>query len=291
MADDYYYDSNSPSDFYQSDYSPDYSSGYSPSYSDYYYQPEYSAPFQTGDYGVYSGPSEVYSYQPEQYTPYATGDAGVYSGPESLYGRAEYAAPQMVEQQRQQPQESNGGIGGLLTQAANLLASPEGKLLASLGGGALSAYGAMKQNKMQKQSAAKYQEELAKRRAEAMRFNEPLRLQATRAAVAAPVARRGESQFFTGNALPRYYAKGGLAGYVKGGQTGQSDKVPAMLSSGEYVIDADVVSALGDGNNSAGAKKLDQMRQNLRAEKRSAPSSEIPPKAKSPLAYMKKGAK
>ena len=87
------------------------------------------------------------------------------------------------------------------------------------------------------------------------------------------------------------YAQGGSPNYVAGGTPGQADKIPAQLSDGEYVMDADVVSALGDGNNAAGAAKLDQMRQNIRSHKRSAPANSIPPKAKSPLAYMKKGAK
>jgi hypothetical protein len=90
------------------------------------------------------------------------------------------------------------------------------------------------------------------------------------------------------------FAGGGLnqasPNYVRGGTTGQSDKVPAMLSDGEYVFDADSVAALGDGNNEAGAAKLDQMRQNIRAHKRSAPTHKIPPKAKTTQAYMK-GAK
>lgn len=86
-------------------------------------------------------------------------------------------------------------------------------------------------------------------------------------------------------------ACGGLSRYVKGGTAGQSDKVPAMLSDGEYVMDADVVSALGDGNNAAGASALDKMRENVRAHKRGAPTNKIPPKAKKPEAYLKKGAK
>lgn len=88
----------------------------------------------------------------------------------------------------------------------------------------------------------------------------------------------------------RNYACGGLAHYVRGGTAGQDDKVPAMLSDGEYVMDADTVASLGDGNNAAGAQRLDQMRQAIRSHKRSAPASSIPPKAKNPLAYLK-GAK
>jgi hypothetical protein len=78
-------------------------------------------------------------------------------------------------------------------------------------------------------------------------------------------------------------------GFVPGQTGGQADDVPARLSHGEYVMDADTVSSLGDGNNEAGAAKLDQMRQNIRAHKRSGPLSSIPPKAKPPLAYMKGG--
>jgi hypothetical protein len=82
--------------------------------------------------------------------------------------------------------------------------------------------------------------------------------------------------------------------YVQGPGTGQSDDIPAMLADGEYVIDAETVSALGDGSNKAGAKVLDHMRKQIRSHKRAAPLSSIPPKAKSPLQYMemgKKGAK
>lgn len=86
----------------------------------------------------------------------------------------------------------------------------------------------------------------------------------------------------------KMFNSGGALSLVKGGTGGQDDKVKANLSPGEYVMDADVVSALGDGNNDAGAKKLDQMREAIRAHKRSAPASEIPPKAKGALAYLKK---
>jgi len=132
----------------------------------------------------------------------------------------------------------------------------------------------------------------------------------------------------------------GLTGfYACGGGTGQSDDISAMLHDGDYVMDADVVAALGDGSskagkdvlesfrsqvphketssgkpvpakiadgeyvfpegfvtalgggdNKAGAKILDGLREKLRAHKRSAPTSKIPPKAKSPLDYIK-GAK
>ncbi len=69
--------------------------------------------------------------------------------------------------------------------------------------------------------------------------------------------------------------------------TGQSDKIDARLSGGEYIMDADIVSALGDGNTEAGAEQLDRMREAIREHKRSAPKGKIPPRAKSPLEYMK----
>jgi len=81
------------------------------------------------------------------------------------------------------------------------------------------------------------------------------------------------------------YAAGGYAGGASGGQ---ADAIPAKLSSGEYVMDADVVSALGDGNNEAGAKKLDAMREQVRTHKRSASPDKIPPMAKEPMAYLGK---
>lgn len=92
------------------------------------------------------------------------------------------------------------------------------------------------------------------------------------------------------------YMKGGLTRihndpvvkrYMKGGGGGQADDIPARLSSGEYVMDADVVAALGDGNPDAGAAKLDRMRENIRKHKRSAPASKIPPKSKKPEQYLK----
>jgi len=79
----------------------------------------------------------------------------------------------------------------------------------------------------------------------------------------------------------------GALGLLKGAQAGQDDSVPINASHGEYVMDADVVAALGDGNTDAGAAKLDAMRENIRKHKRSAPPSKIPPKAKPVKAYLK----
>jgi hypothetical protein len=76
--------------------------------------------------------------------------------------------------------------------------------------------------------------------------------------------------------------------HIKGPGDGQSDEVPTMLSPDEYVLDADTVSALGNGSSDAGAKALDKMREEIRRHKRSAPAHKIPPAAKSPLEYLSK---
>ena len=63
--------------------------------------------------------------------------------------------------------------------------------------------------------------------------------------------------------------------------------VPAKIADGEYVFPDSFVTALGGGDNKLGSKLLDTMREELRAHKRSAPDTKIPPKAKSPLDYLK----
>ena len=74
---------------------------------------------------------------------------------------------------------------------------------------------------------------------------------------------------------------------MQGAGGGQDDLIDARLADGEYVFDADIVAALGDGSNKEGAKRLDKMRALIRSHKRGAPNDKIPPKAKSPLAYFK----
>jgi hypothetical protein len=76
----------------------------------------------------------------------------------------------------------------------------------------------------------------------------------------------------------------GLGLYVSGETQGQDDKVPAMLSDGEYVVPADVLAHLGDGNNNSGAKKLDKMVGRIRTSK--GMRNALPPKSKSLTAYL-----
>lgn len=79
-------------------------------------------------------------------------------------------------------------------------------------------------------------------------------------------------------------AAGGIIGmnkgYYLGGTTdGMADKIPAnidgkqeaRLSDGEFVVPADVVSHLGNGNSDAGAKQLHQMMTRVRKERTGNP--------------------
>lgn len=54
------------------------------------------------------------------------------------------------------------------------------------------------------------------------------------------------------------------------GANGRADNIPAQLSENEYVIDAETVALLGDGNPDEGARKLDEMRAAIRAHKGAA---------------------
>lgn len=112
------------------------------------------------------------------------------------------------------------------------------------------------------------------------------------------LARGGLAHFARGGPIDSFAALFAAAGghskvphkgshYVQGAGGGQDDLIDARLADGEYVFDADIVAALGDGSNKEGAKRLDKMREAIRTHKRGAPNDKIPPKAKSPLAYFK----
>lgn len=78
--------------------------------------------------------------------------------------------------------------------------------------------------------------------------------------------------------------------HVKGPGDGTSDDIPARLANGEYVIDAQAVSMLGNGDNGAGAKRLDKFRENLRKHKGAAlAKGQMAPDAKEPEQYLPKG--
>ena len=82
----------------------------------------------------------------------------------------------------------------------------------------------------------------------------------------------------------RGYARGGN---VHGPGDGRSDSIPAELSDGEYVIDAETVALLGNGSTRAGADKLDQFRVAVRKHKgRELVKGHFSAEARAPHAYM-----
>jgi hypothetical protein len=92
----------------------------------------------------------------------------------------------------------------------------------------------------------------------------------------------------TPTANPEDFARGGFA--VRGPGTGRSDDIPARLSDGEYVIDAETVALLGDGSTKSGASKLDQFRVNIRKHKgRKLAKGAFSVDAKPPEAYLRGG--
>ena len=89
-----------------------------------------------------------------------------------------------------------------------------------------------------------------------------------------------------------FAAQGGtlnqISNLARGSGSGRDDTINARLSDGEYVMDAETVALLGDGSNSEGARRLDQMRKEIRAQKgKSLARGKFSPNAKSPLAYFK----
>lgn len=93
-----------------------------------------------------------------------------------------------------------------------------------------------------------------------------------------------------GNMLVEHFKSGRGSQYVSGPGTGRSDDIDAKLSNGEYVMDAETVAMLGDGSSDAGARRLDQLRENLRKHKGQAlAKGKFSPNAKAPEQYMRGG--
>ena len=113
----------------------------------------------------------------------------------------------------------------------------------------------------------------------------------------------GEETFKAVSGIPEKPAgmyAGGSMGYARGSDrdsfavegpgTGRSDDIPAVLSDGEYVIDAETVALLGDGSSKAGAKRLDELRVNLRKHKgRNLAKGKFSVNAKRPEKYLSGG--
>lgn len=132
----------------------------------------------------------------------------------------------------------------------------------------------------------------------ATKFMERSNLDPAMLAQARAAAQKGYSQAYGGSPYvgsafqnnpfgpPVQMAEGGL-GMLSGATGGQADEIPASLSDGEYVVPADVVSDLGDGNSNAGGLALTKMIKNVRKHK--GRKDKLPPAAKSPEKYLKKG--
>lgn len=103
-------------------------------------------------------------------------------------------------------------------------------------------------------------------------------------AATAQAAAKQEAEGIAGLQQPVRAAAGGLMGlksgkYLNGATDGMADEVPAKiegsqearLSHGEFVIPADVVSHIGNGNSEAGAKRLYDMMARLRKARTGTP--------------------
>lgn len=92
----------------------------------------------------------------------------------------------------------------------------------------------------------------------------------------------GHSFFDEVNPKPRFLAAGGPVGYahggagvmramaragaVKGGGDGMADEIPAALSDGEHIIDAQTVALAGRGSSDAGHKVMEAIKTQIRRE-------------------------
>jgi hypothetical protein len=86
---------------------------------------------------------------------------------------------------------------------------------------------------------------------------------------------------------PEFYSEGGAGTtYIQGRGDGTSDQIPAMVANSEFVLPADVVSALGNGSSDSGADILDQFIRTIREHKHSNSPDELPPESKGPLEYL-----
>lgn len=205
--------------------------------------------------------------------PLAQSGASGYSGPKGVPSQGLNAAAQAAAENVQQASATSS-----LMKAAPLL------LAASALGG-----------KSQEEAPAPQVAQADTRRLEPVEFSrEQLNPNITTAYGYGP-----EQSFFKDNRLPMTAEEkkkleeqgvqtASTGRYVKGGGTGTSDSIPAVLSDGEYVIDAQTVSMLGDGSSDAGAKKLDAMREKIRKHKGSAlAKGKFAPDSKAPLSYIK----
>jgi hypothetical protein len=278
MATDYYglgEDYATPADLVNSDYS-----GYT-----YSGTPDYSlnTTVSSPDNYTYATPAELAANVQYGQSPNATNSGIGYATPAELAANVQYG---------QSPNAVQSGLGaagssGLSNIIANLKAAGSSALqtaasktstvggLGQLATSLAAIYGALNPSFKTPQSTGGYDKAVP--HLTAMR---------TQLAQAPYQAYSGSSQpvmgrnFFTPTA---YAAEGGLMGMAAGGHAqaphylagptdGMADKLntsidgtqPAKLSHGEFVIPADVVSHLGNGNSTAGADVLYKMMERVR---------------------------
>lgn len=167
--------------------------------------------------------------------------------------------------------------------------------LANLLSTGMSTYSAYRTGKEREAAAKKVADAQAARQARWEQYGKPLNYRMDRQMLPPPTdlltagQRSGGINWFSPATFTPMAEGGSMArGGLSGLDGGQDDVIDIRAAPGEYVMDADTVANLGDGNNAAGAKKLDELRRRVREHKRKAPSSKIPPKAKSIEKYMKK---
>ena len=102
-------------------------------------------------------------------------------------------------------------------------------------------------------------------------------------------ARKYGAKFASGGASPSYWEKMAVRGMGRGtmlhGDTpGRKDVLPIKLPSGSYVVAADVVSGLGQGNSAAGSKAISGM---INSGKLLAPKPRKGLKPRGPLGFGK----
>ena len=108
------------------------------------------------------------------------------------------------------------------------------------------------------------------------------RMQAAKPAMLARGGQPGALQAVSHGSGPEHGSR-----YIQGPGDGTSDSIEARLAKGEYVMDAQTVSMLGNGDNEAGAQQLDNFRKKLREHKGGALSKgKMAPNAKPIEHYM-----
>jgi len=96
-------------------------------------------------------------------------------------------------------------------------------------------------------------------------------------------AKKGGAQKKLKRAKPEWNAEQAMpsqaqGGTIKGAGSGQSDEIPAMLSSNEHVVDAATVAALGDGSSDEGHRRLEKMKALIRKQAGYKNTKSIPQK-------------